>query len=226
VGVVDVSLSLPELRVPSGFSGWSGSQGGRIALEEHALEPGKTQREYDVRDRFPGGIEVSARVNGEPVAGLVVQAISTEPMSSSGVCVLDAEGRGVMRPVVPATYRITAKPIDGGWWYRDERSVQLAANGTARVLLEIQVVESELLVVDEVTRAPLADALLQIGFAGAEWPEIEARTDGEGRMRRALAVGSYVLWSGGRSAAPAPGPSFEWPARGSAPMTLAIRSDG
>lgn len=223
-GSVDVSLRLPDARIPSGFSGWSGTEGGNIALELLELEPGENRREYDVRDRFPGGIDVAARVNGEPTPGLVVQATSTGPESFTAVSVLDANGKGALRPLAVATYRFVVNPIDGAWRFQDERVVQLAANGSATIEFDIRLVDGTLAVVDAATRAPLAGTTVRIGLENSEWPEIQVGTDGEGRIRTRLALGRYALWSGTDAFQMTRGPSFEWTTNGPMPATVALTS--
>lgn len=187
-----------------------------------ALAPGENRRDFDLRERFPGAIDVVARVNGAPAAGLAVQAQSVEPESFSSALVLDANGRGTLRPLAPGTYRIEAHPIEDAWRHSDPAAVRVAPNGTTAFVLEIQVADGSLLVIDAATRAALANQDLWLGLDTSGWPERQVRTDAEGRLRTRLTLGRYKLWAGAQPFGGTPGPSFDWTSAGPVPARVEL----
>jgi hypothetical protein len=91
-GKANVSLRLPDAHVPTSFSGSAGLSGGQIDLGQIDLPPGETRCDFDLRENFPGAIEVVARLNGALAAGVVVQATSVDPPGRTGAAVLERAG--------------------------------------------------------------------------------------------------------------------------------------
>lgn len=193
-GELVLSLRGPEVRLPSGFSSGFGTSGPTVEIARLELRAGEIlQREFDLRDRWPGAIRFDVRRNGQPAPGVVVEVAESDPerQGRSGATT-EPDGTATVRFLFPGDYSVSARSVEGTWAQQVPGVVHVWPSETATCSIEIVLVRGTVHVVEEHTGAPMANQELLIELEGAGRAH-RATTDAEGRLELELPPGSYTI---------------------------------
>lgn len=226
-GETRVILQLPEIELP-GFGGSMSTEGMGRDLGTVTLAPeADTEREFDVRDLFPGSIRLRVRVNGAPAASALVEVVNADPGNVIATVQLDANGEGTSGPVFPGVHRLVSGPGDGTWIHL--ASVQPVVKSGVRVDVEfdIQLFRGTLHLIDAGSGKPLAAS--HIVLAPEEMREApqtaRVRTDDQGIVELSLPAGRFLIETGEMAGFfdPATSAVVDWTSSGPIPKELALK---
>ncbi|HET6201686.1 MAG TPA: carboxypeptidase-like regulatory domain-containing protein [Planctomycetota bacterium] len=229
-GRVRVSARLGQVFLPTGFDSSTGTEGATLELARVEVREGPdTEAEFDLRERFPGSLLVTATVDGRPAPGLVVE-LASDLGETGGQ--LGADGTARLGPLFAGEWIPWVRPIEGGWLV-SSAPVRVPPAGEESVRIEVKLVEGTLLVLDAESGKPLANRNVLMLFTRelergrtVTWPN-KARTDGEGIVTFRLPPGTQSLADGGDGRGfflPGAGSvEVPWPPASGPPLEVRIR---
>ncbi|MCI0585269.1 MAG: hypothetical protein L0323_00350 [Planctomycetes bacterium] len=229
-GRVRVSARLGQALLPEGFNSRWGTEGATLELGRVEVREGPdTEAEFDLRERFPGFLLVTATVDGQPAPGLVVE-LAGHLGETGGQ--LGADGTARLGPLFAGEWIPWVRPIEGGW-IASSAPVEVPPAGEASVRIDVKLVEGSLLVLDAESGKPLANRYVDMLFTrelgrgrAVRWPN-RAKTDGKGIVTFRLPPGTHGLADGGDGKGffvPGAGPvEVRWPPPGGPPLEVRIR---
>ncbi len=200
----------------------------RAELREHrpsmmevarVVVDGETECLIDLRDRFPGAIDVAATLNGQPAAG---QGIMVYRLDDEGNAVpgpisghFDANGRVTLAPIPPGRWRLSiwARNLE---WKHEVDTLDVLPNQTVLRDVSIPLFSGSVQVLTADDGVPLRQGQLSLhlGAPGAR----SIATDAEGRFELTAPPGRYGLRTNWNVRT-----EFEW--RSSGPLTVRLERD-
>ena len=227
VGEVRVVLSLPHVVVSHSFHSSSGRYPDPIELGRVQLAAGQdTHRDFDVRDKLPGRIDIDVRVNGAPAPGTLIEARRVGGVGNVDAAVIaPASGSSRTNVLACGSYELLARSIDDAWFYVAPQTVTVKPAEIASASIDVQLAEGVLQMLDDnkmparvarkvVIRLENADVLRPLASALLS-------TDGDGRVHLKLPPASYRLYlDGGFINRDTPSASFEMTSSGPVPASL------
>jgi hypothetical protein len=117
IGVAHVKLICPDSDLPWAFAGARHSAGSEVDLGMLVLSPWEwNERDFDLRDSFPGTIEVALELN-RPALDCVVEAFAVDAnhlWNVSGAVMQRGEEVRI-GPVAPGDYAIVVRSLEESW---------------------------------------------------------------------------------------------------------------
>jgi len=232
-GRCTVQVRYPTVMVRQNASSSWGLPGPTIELGEVEIPPGgELRRDFDVRGRLPGAIDVIVRLEGARALDAYVLVLAADPSAERGrgVIELDGEGRGRSGPIAPGRVTLAVQARDDSWSWSLPEARTVVSRETLSVALDISLAGGKLQLVDAVSGAPLADrrVMLRRATGSGELP-IWLSTNGEGRLEPRLVPAAYQVFVMGEAGsdgrvelAPYESPTFDWTASGPAEAVLKV----
>lgn len=211
-----VSLCVPSRDVPTSPNSGTSTQPIFRELGDVAIRQGQVTREtFDATGLTPGTVDVRARLNGEAAAGLVLRMTLVDEQWEWIGGVLDANGAHVLGPLFPGKWKVSLRPLAGGWAWEREVPVEVTPGSTLELLCEIELGAGRLQILDALTGEPAASRTVRLNGRKA------LQTDGDGWVELTLTVGSHRFQGGGADFFPGvPG------GEGDQPVTVEWGPDG
>jgi len=207
--------------VPFGPTGAGRCQGFSVKLAELDLVAGETlERSFDVRDCWPGTLEVTVTRDGAPATSTLVQVFRADGVGNGTGAVTSADGVATVTPLTPGRHEIHVRPLDNSWSFVDPVPVEVGAGELVRRAIPITLVRGTLRVLDLESGEPLAGAAVVIGAERSRFRR-EHTTDAEGRLELELPVGSIEVAT--RVMRSEETPTVEWTASGPAPAEVRLK---
>jgi hypothetical protein len=224
-GEIQLSLLLPDIRQPSGFTGWNSSGGPVVNLGTLSIPAdADLEHDFDLRSTFPGWLRVSATLSGQLAVGAVVEIQETSeftPSVSSGV--LDEHGKAEIGPIPTGEYRVLLRAVDSGWFYFAPSQLRIDAGSEKEFTVDVPVVSGELSVLQAETGEPFVSPQLLIRLEGnPRSPAVVIATDPKGVTHLRIPPARYVISLGFDFAEPER-VSFDWTDRGPVPSTIKLK---
>lgn len=221
---VTVFLSLPTIdwRYPNG-SGVP-MPGPAEVVARVALNPGSNVLAVDLKDRFPGFVELSVTRDGRRCGDLAVYATRVDKPAGGHVPLrLDADGRGLFGPLFAGEWSLAVHdqhpPYAAHRLYGYPHAIRVPSGSRAPVSVDFTHACGVLQLADSSGRAQVGVAGL-FGSVLAGYDRVE--TDARGRVSLELIPGPYEVilvsepWKGADPL------RFEWTAEGPVPKTLTV----
>lgn len=158
---------------------------GREARREVTIAEGAGQTQVDLE--FGGGVALSGTVRrlGEPVSGASIQASGTRH-ASTGSALTDASGHFRITGLEPGEHVVVVTVAESGL----RHSRQVAIDGEQQLDIDLPTARAAGIVLDAITRAPLAGVTIAAVAAGPTHPRATSNADGTFALT-SLGRGSY-----------------------------------
>lgn len=224
-GELSLSLKGPEVMLPSGFNSSSGVEVPTLEFARLELKAGEAlEREFDLRESWPGAIQALVRRAGQPAVGVVVEvAEAGEERGGRSGAITGSDGTATIECLFPGDYTVLARSVEGQWRRPLWGTVHVAPGETTTCSIEFVLASGVLLVRDEESGAPLANEDVWLAPTADSGRAMLATTDAEGRLELEFAVGSYELaryplgfWPGRERV------TVEWTATGPVPAEVRL----
>jgi hypothetical protein len=224
-GEVQVSLLLPDVRLPSGFTGWSSSGGPVIDLGTLTVPADADfEHDFDLRSAFPGWVRLSATLSGQPAVGAVLEIQDTSEFSPSvSAAVLDDRGTVDLGPISVGAYRVLLHSVDWSWFYYAPVQLAITAGSQEELSVDVPLVAGDLQVLQAETGEPFVSPQLLIRLEGdPRSPAVVIETDSKGVAHVRIPPARYVLSLGYDFTEPET-VSFDWTDKGPVPPIIKLK---
>ncbi|MDA1263916.1 MAG: hypothetical protein O2816_02415 [Planctomycetota bacterium] len=195
VGTFEVTLTEP-VDLGGGSSTWFQIELGTIEIEAGAV----TRATFDLREHYPGQVEVVARVDGDEFGPLQVAFHFVDGAGASSRT-LTADDRGVRTyaGLPPGEWRLDLGSPAGTWRWAAPGTVIVEPGQVTRVELEVELVSRVVTCLDSAGE-PLSEAEVELWSGPRDrWPgRLSLVTDAQGRVSLRLPPGEV------RACRPAP----------------------
>jgi hypothetical protein len=224
-GEIQVSLLLPDVRLPNGFTGWSSSGGPVIDLGTLTVPvDADLEHDFDLRSAFPGRVRLSATLSGQPAVGAVVEIQGTDdfiPVVSSAV--LDDHGTAHLGPIPRGQYQVLLHSVDSSWFYFAPSQLQIVVGSEKELSVDVPLVAGNLQVVQGETGEPLVSPQLLIRLEGnPRSPAVVVETDSKGMAHLKIPPARYVISLGYDFTEPEK-VAFDWTDKGPVPPIIQLK---
>ena len=218
-----LSLRGADVMLPAGAHGSVSSSGFAITVAELELVTGeRLERSFDVRDRWPGSVEVTVLREGVPAPGMVVELLALGPERGGTYgATTDGSGVAVVESVFAGRYTILVHCPGEHWSAVEERAIDLASSERASRTISITLARGTLRVLDADSGEPLAGTWVVVRAIGSN-RGMNYKPDDEGRLELELPLGPIEVEIGSRLASEEP-TIVEWTASGPVPDEVRLR---
>ena len=157
---------------------------------------GETRADFDLADRFPGGITVDVRLNGESFPGGIVEAVlqaeDRDELETGGR--LDGQGHLRLFPLFVGDWELQVQRDGSRWTYEHPEVLRVEPGRDVFVAVDVTVVVGRVRILDAASGEPLPGWRVRVG-AGEPYT-----TDAEGWLELELTPGTYALRDAGPGA--------------------------
>ena len=191
----------------------------------------ETSKDFDLRARAPGSLEVRVRVGDGPGRNLEVHAHPLGRGRSLGLSSTSENGRATLQ-LFPGLWSLAVWSRDNRWSYHHPTPLQIQPGDAQSLEIPIQLVRASLLLLDDRTHEPMADQQFFVRPVSQSGYGTILSTDGLGRLTLDRPVGEFEISrvmsnaerANRRGSSRPSDHRVSWTARGPLPAALAIRA--